>query len=449
MISPETCDHALGERFRLVRALASGPSVWAAVETQPDGRTQLVVTETVRRGGALSDEDIGDWVRDARRLAVLDHPNVARVRDVVIRSDLVLVASEFVEGVRYAKVAIGSRRAPLEVGLRVLVDALAGLSAIHNLRDAKRQPLDLFHGEMTPEAIVVGSDGVSRIVRACRPRQARAKPEPPQSDYLAPEVLLGDASADSRADVYSIGVMLWEALSGARLFEHLLPSQIVRALLGGRIARAAAPHDAVWAEPLADAAARALSVDPQQRFESAAAMAAELRRIAGPKLAQATRVATFVREYSPPSIEELNPEDVRSTSAPPVVSGPTAAIDLGESEKKAGGGEASTIAPVIDETARVSNSRARSPGVRFAVAAPAVVAVALGGWWVAARSGQGQAQMSEPIATPMVVRSATAAAPSSAPRAAAASASAPAAAAAAAAACASAPPGPAPRPKRP
>ena len=129
---------------------------------------RLVVVERAERK-AFDDGEIADWIRDARRLSALDHPNVARVRDVIIRSGEILVVSEFVDGVRWREFAATTT---LETALRVFVDALTGLSALHDLRDArdaKRQLFKLVHGGLTPDCIVVGLDGVARVVGASRP----------------------------------------------------------------------------------------------------------------------------------------------------------------------------------------------------------------------------------------------------------------------------------------
>ena len=293
--SPDASAASPPERFRRLRELGvSATPTWAALETLPDGRTTLVVVEQVTRGGDVDAGDVDDWVRVSQRLATLAHPNVARVRDVVVRDGDVVVVTDFVDGVRWAELGAGPQPVPLEIALRVLVDALAGLSAIHNVRDAKREPLKLVHGGLTTSCVVVGSDGVSRIIAASRVRSG-ARAEHDGSAYLAPEVLLADDAADARADVYSIGVMLWEALSGRPLFPNTQPSAIVTALLSGRVPRAEAPKDAPWAAPLVDVVSRALSVDPDKRFASASAMAAELRRIAGAKLVPSLRVAALVR----------------------------------------------------------------------------------------------------------------------------------------------------------
>ena len=198
--------------------------MWAAIDAQSTARGQVVVVERALRAGLHADQEIDAWLLTAKQLAILEHMNVARVREVVVRREDALVSSDFVDGVRWSELAWSEPRPPLEVALRVLIDALAGLSAIHNLRDASRKPLKLFHGGLTPHCVVVGTDGVARIVGAHRLRVETSAPADAASAYLAPEILLADDAADAKADVYSVGVMLWEALMGRALFEHTQPS---------------------------------------------------------------------------------------------------------------------------------------------------------------------------------------------------------------------------------
>ena len=281
------------ERLRLLRPLgAQSVPAWAALDATVEGSGRLVVAERAQRR-AFDDADIADWIRDARRLEALDHPNVARVRDVLIRSDEVLVVTDYIDGVRWREVAAATPPPPLEISLRVFVDVLAGLNALHNLRDAKREPLKLVHGALTPENLIVGLDGVTRLLGAARPRAAPIRAG--GSAYLAPEVLLEDDTADAKADTYGVGVMLWEALSGEPFLPGLQPAAIVAHLLSGRAPPVTVPASLPWAAPLADVVKRAMSADPGKRFGSASAMAAELRRIAGAKLPAPGRVATLVR----------------------------------------------------------------------------------------------------------------------------------------------------------
>jgi eukaryotic-like serine/threonine-protein kinase len=315
--SPDASDANPAERFQRLCELGSSPTPnWAALETLPDGRKRLVVLEQASRGGDVDNGEIADWVRDSQRLATLEHPNLARVRDVVVRNDDVVVVSDFSDGVRWAELSSGPQPVPLEIALRVFVDALSGLSAIHNVRDAKREPLKLVHGGLTTDCIVVGLDGVSRVVAASRLRSA-ARPLRTGSEYLAPEVLLADDAADARADVYSIGVMLGEALNGRPLFPNTQPSAILTTLLSGRVPRAEAPKGSPWAAPLVDVVSRALSVDPEKRFASASAMAAELRRIAGVKLLPSLRVAALVRAGFGERIRARRERLERGETSPP------------------------------------------------------------------------------------------------------------------------------------
>ena len=118
------------------------------------------------------------------------------------------VVSDYVDGARCSELLRMSAPPAVELMVRILIDVLSGLSALHNLRDAKRQPLKLVHGELTPDCIVVSTEGVARLVGICRPRSATRRDFGEGNRYLAPEVLLADATADARIDVYSVGVLL-------------------------------------------------------------------------------------------------------------------------------------------------------------------------------------------------------------------------------------------------
>jgi eukaryotic-like serine/threonine-protein kinase len=326
--SPEARRDSSVERFQFLRELGScAVPTWAALETLAE-RSQLVVVERVRHG-AIDDPSIADWLRGARRLATLEHPNVGRVRDIVTVNDELVIVSDFIDGVRWKDLASCAQPPPLEVAIRVLVDVLSGLGALHNLRDAERRPLKLVHGALTPDCVIVGQDGVTRVVAASRARTIASRPTDAGSAYFAPEVLLEDDSSDPRADVYSVGVMLWEALSGRPLFADMQASAIVTHLLSGRVPPATVPAAVAWAAPLADAASRALSVDPEKRFASASAMAAELRRVTATRLPAPVRVAALVRTVFGDSIrtrrEELERGEVRASAAPRAESVPSGA----------------------------------------------------------------------------------------------------------------------------
>lgn len=290
-----------GTRYRVLRELGSRevPTFLAvASATTSGGRGRLVVLERLERGHDVSDNAANGYVRVARSVALLEHPNVVRVHDVSVTPEEVRVAHDLVDGERLSELwrtdAPPETVPPLPVALRVLVDVLTGLSALHNLRDAqKQQALKIAHGELTADNVLVGLDGVGRILMAGRIRRPGDLPAE-GFRTLAPEVLAGEPY-DPRADVYSVGALLWEALSGTPVFDGLLPEQILAHLRAGATERAFVPADAPWAAPLADVAARAMSGPPEKRFPTAAAMAAEMRKVIGAKLTTPLRVSSFMK----------------------------------------------------------------------------------------------------------------------------------------------------------
>ena len=262
---------------------------------------QLVVAERFVGAGKAGDPAGSDLRREARRLTTLANPHLARVREVAVRGDDLVVFGDFIDGEKLAHFwppaggasshAFGAL--PLEVALRILLDVLTGVGALHALRDATQQPMKLTHGEIAPSTVLFGSDGVGRILHAVARRAADVRAETTSLPYLAPEVHSGDAQ-DPRTDVFSIGVLLWEALEG----KALSPAGAEPAGLRVRSAPLPAPtvpEKAPWAKALIAVASRALAADPEDRWPTTASMAAEIRKAAGLKLAAASAAAAFAK----------------------------------------------------------------------------------------------------------------------------------------------------------
>ena len=251
----------------------------------------------------LADEAaLATVIAEADAVARNWHPNVARVRNVdVYGGDQAAVATELVDGGTLEDlVGIANARTtgrlsdalPLPVVVRVLLDVLAGLHALHTLRDPQNRKLGMAHGAIAPANVVVGRDGVARLVNVLRPRGRKVTPASEALGYAAPEVLEGDP-ADARSDVYSVGVMLWEALAGRRLWPETSPER-VRARQ--RAEEIPTPPDVTTfgLEHLPAVALRALSFDPARRFRSATDMASELRKPRDAQIASGAVVASAV-----------------------------------------------------------------------------------------------------------------------------------------------------------
>jgi hypothetical protein len=168
------------------------------------------------------------FLDEARLAGLVRHPNVVSVVDVGADERGPFLVMEYVEGVPASDLieAAGDRPLPMEVCLRIARDAAEGLHAAHELLDAEGRALDLVHRDVSPQNILVGFDGVARVTdfgiakalgRASRTSTGILKGK---LGYMAPEQLRFE-EPDRRADLFALGVVLFELLTGRRLYRSV------------------------------------------------------------------------------------------------------------------------------------------------------------------------------------------------------------------------------------
>lgn len=285
-------------RYRLLRELrARSHRAFAGVRS--DDRNALVVIHRFVRDARLEEQRISPemvalLLRDARCLAKNWHPNIARVRHVDLAGDTLYIATDFIDGVTLedllglAKTRPSTPEEPLlshAALARIFLDVLSGLQALHGLRDGIQAPLNTIHGELCPANVVIGKDGVARIVNVFRPHPTKVGSNSEALGYASPEALTGDVEQDGRADLYAVGVMLWETLMGRRLYADTDPARIAQ-----RQREEDAPRPSA---PLAEVAMKAISFDPALRYRSAQEMIANIRMLTG-TIAPGSAVAQVV-----------------------------------------------------------------------------------------------------------------------------------------------------------
>jgi serine/threonine protein kinase len=216
------------------------------------------------------------------------------------------------------RVKYASRPIPLRFGLRILLDTLSGLAALHGAKKNGR-PLGLSHGQVAPSNIVVGRDGIARLIPVVNAHWDKgALPNPEASGYAAPEKLRGD-DFDQRADTFSAGVMLWEMITG-RSFRGL-PAEIITAwVVDGKVPDPLQPDDAPWVVSLATVATTALAVDPAQRWSHVGLMGAEIEAIVDGHMASTVEVARLLVDGR----DAPSPESIHTPSPPAPSLSPTA-----------------------------------------------------------------------------------------------------------------------------
>lgn len=259
-------------------------------------------------------------VDEARVAARIRHPNVVATLDVVPRDGSLLIVMEYVEGVTLAELLSNEEPLPVPVALRIVLDVLAGLDAAH--------ALGVIHRDVSPQNVLVGAPGVAkladfgvsksegRLVASTETGEVKGK-----LGYVAPEVYRGEP-VTPRADVYAVGVVLWEALAGRRLFEGASHASVMQRVLRGTIPPLMAAREDVPME-LDAVLARATARDTAGRFAGAEELARALESLAVPPAAprevaryvRAMMKASGVEESVPPPPLEVTP--VRRATRPP------------------------------------------------------------------------------------------------------------------------------------
>jgi serine/threonine protein kinase len=224
---PAAAPKRLG-RYELLGELASGgmATVYLGRARGIGGFERLVAVKCCHAHLREDADFVSMFLDEARLAAKIHHPNVVPTLDVGDAEELYLVM-EYCEGDRLAtlvnRAASRDGFMPVDVVLRIMVDVLQGLHAAHELTDTSGRPLQIVHRDVTPQNILVGVDGVSRLVDfGVAKAEARANTTKDGAlkgkiAYMAPEQI-GEHEVSRQSDVFSAGVVLWEALASKRLF---------------------------------------------------------------------------------------------------------------------------------------------------------------------------------------------------------------------------------------
>jgi serine/threonine protein kinase len=210
--------------------LASGgmANVYAARQVGAAGFQRLVVVKRVH-AHLLEDRDFFDMFRDEAALASLvRHPNVVPVTDVIQSGGELFLVMDYVDGVALSTVLKAAKKAgermPAAIALRIVADTLAGLHAAHEVVDMRGHKLELVHRDVSPHNILIGADGISRLIdfgvakAAHRSTQTRSGALKGKYPYMSPEHAKG-LLVDRRSDIFAAAAVLHEALTGQRLFQ--------------------------------------------------------------------------------------------------------------------------------------------------------------------------------------------------------------------------------------
>jgi len=237
-----------------------------------------------------TDPDFVTMFLDEARLSLrLNHPNVVQTYEVLTGDGELAIAMEYLDGQPLTRILNRLLRDSNDLGLplrlRILTRVLAGLEHAHTLTDIDGSPLGVVHRDVSPQNVFVTYDGQVKLVdfgvaktlaasHHTRPGAIKGK-----LAYMAPEQLQC-ATIDRRSDIFAVGVMLWEMLAARRMWHRMTEVDIVAHLAAGRPMPALpVPSDGSLPAGLDAICARALDVDPERRYQTAADLEMELEGV--------------------------------------------------------------------------------------------------------------------------------------------------------------------------
>jgi eukaryotic-like serine/threonine-protein kinase len=247
------------------------------------GPARVVAVKRIYPNVAKNAEFVSVLRENLRVVARIQHPNVVSTLEVVEAEGEVLVVTEYVQGESLSylmkRATQASREAPRPVYVAIVASVLAGLDAAHDARDESGQPLQIVHRGLSPNQVLIGLDGVPRILDFGMAKASLLVAEQlsmgKKVGYMPPEQT-SKGVVDRRADLYAVGAMLWEGLTGQRLFDTTTGLQVMI----GRLLRNEIdpPSKLVPDVPKAlDAVVlKALASDREQRYATAREMQAAL-----------------------------------------------------------------------------------------------------------------------------------------------------------------------------
>jgi serine/threonine protein kinase len=248
---------------------------------------KLVVLKVLNQELAADPEMRSGFTREAEISARLNHPNIVNVYEVFEQGNTPVMVMQYVDGMALSEIVSRlSGKVPLKLHLHILCQVLDALHYVHQLKTASGDSLECVHRDVTPHNVMVLHEGGIKVVdfgvakvRAHAENHTRTGVIKGKVSYMAPEQLLACANVDGRADIYSVGVMLWEAVAGHRMWRGLDPSARMRAIVMGAVPdiREAAP---TVSDALARIIERALAHTPDGRYATAQEMQIELEQVA-------------------------------------------------------------------------------------------------------------------------------------------------------------------------
>jgi eukaryotic-like serine/threonine-protein kinase len=361
-------------------------------ESLASGIRKLVVLKVLNPELSANVEMRALFRREAELAAQMNHPNVVQVMEVVEYRESPFIVMEYLDGAPLSTIIRrAGKQLSLALYLQIFCQVLRGLHHFHELRDLDGTPLNGVHRDVSPANIMVLHDGPVKVldfgiakISAADVQATRSGIIKGRIQYMPPEQILGSATIDRRADIFALGVMLWEAVAGRRMWEGKTEVELFRALATGAVPNLrdfapTAPHSIV------DVVKRA-AIEPENRFANALEMLAAIEDAAARDFLQTRphELASFMASH----FGEAREEEQRQIKAALRGEMGTESLELSDSRQRAipvnllGEPARNSDEPVeLQELQSSQTFRVRHRGRSVAMAAAALAALAVIGTW--------------------------------------------------------------------
>ncbi|MBL93188.1 MAG: serine/threonine protein kinase [Myxococcales bacterium] len=266
-------------KYNLLKRIAVGgmAEIFLARQEGLEGFEKMICIKRIRPHLSNQPNFVTMFLNEAKLAARLNHPNIAQIYDLGRINDSYFIAMEHISGRDMSRIIPKAQTKgigfPMVYALKVAANVCDGLNYAHTKTDAYGNPLHIVHRDVTPENCLVGFNGTVKLVdfgiakANTQLEETQAGELKGKLSYMSPEQAMGEP-LDHRSDIFSLGAILYEWITSARIFTGENEMAILKEIVDGHIYRPSYFKDNV-PEPVENILMRALEKDREKRYQSA------------------------------------------------------------------------------------------------------------------------------------------------------------------------------------
>lgn len=325
-------------RYHLLGRLAMGgmAEIFLARENADSQMSRFIVIKRIRSTVAEDNEFVSMFLNEARLAMQLKHPTICHLYEFGFEAGHHFLAMEYVDGATVHKIARKAQAiggVPIPIAITIVSQVAGALNYAHSAKDSRRVPLNIVHRDVSPHNVMVGYDGVVKLLdfgvakASTQDVLTMAGVVRGKFAYMSPQQCVGE-KLDGRSDIFSLGIVLYEILTGQRLYRRENQFETMRAVVDDPVPSIRAANPRLPAE-LDRIVQKALQKDPNERYATADLMQQDLDRFLADRreVVSSSRVASFMEDLFKEEIRkgpEIDQDVEFETSLPSIKQEPPA-----------------------------------------------------------------------------------------------------------------------------